>query len=168
MHRVSLLMICLASGCSLVTVEQSSFPPLEVQAEAPAPRVVLTKSSIKIKEKVQFALDSADLLPASHSLLDEVAQVLRDNPQIKLVRVEGHTDTTGNRDYNMRLSKMRAASVRAYLVNQGIAPERMIPEGYGPTKPIASNSNEKGRERNRRVEFNILEQGPKKTIVRDK
>lgn len=170
MHRlIAPFFVCsLATGCSLVTVEQSAFPPLEVQAErppAPEPRVVLTESSIKINEKVQFAIDSDDLLPESHSLLNEVAAVLKKNPQIELVRVEGHTDNTGKRDYNMRLSMMRAASVRAYLVNQGISPERLVPKGFGPQRPIASNDTEAGRDKNRRVEFNILKQGPKKTVV---
>lgn len=163
------LVLCsLVTGCSLVTVEQKAFPPLAVQAErppAPEPKVVLTASSIKINDKVQFALNSADLLPASYPLLNEVAKVIKDNPQIAVIQVEGHTDNSGKHDYNMRLSMQRAASVRAYLVNQGIDPNRLVPKGFGPDKPITTNGTEAGREKNRRVEFNILKQGPKKTAV---
>ncbi len=158
------------SGCSLVTVEQSPFDPLDIRAERPPPpppRVVLTESSIQINEKVQFELGKATLLPASHSLLDEVAQVLKENPQITKISVEGHTDTTGGMARNQELSRQRAESVRSYLASKGIAGKRMVAHGYGPERPIASNDTEEGREANRRVEFNILEQGPKKVLVQD-
>ena len=86
------LALCLATlgGCSIITVEQQPFAPLRVTGKRPPPpppRVVLTESSIQIGEKVQFGFDSADILPASHGLLTEVAQVLRDNPQIELVQI---------------------------------------------------------------------------------
>jgi outer membrane protein OmpA-like peptidoglycan-associated protein len=159
----------LAPGCTF-TVVQQPFAPLQVQAKRPAPpppRVVLTESSIQIKEKVQFAFDSAEILPASHGLLGEVAQVFKDNPQIELVQVEGHTDSTGKADYNRKLSQRRAESVRAFLVSAGIDGKRLQSKGFGPDRPIADNGAEEGKEANRRVELNILKQGPKKTLVQD-
>jgi len=156
-------------GCGLITVEKD-FAPMQIRAERgepPPPRVVLTESSIQILEKVQFELGSANLLEVSFPLLDEVARVLADNEQIKLIQIEGHTDSSGGAARNRELSKQRADSVREYLIGKGIEKGRMVAKGFGPDKPIASNDTPEGREANRRVEFNILEQGPKKTIVQE-
>jgi OmpA-OmpF porin, OOP family len=160
----------LATGCSLVTVKQDPFPPLAIRAERPAPppaRVVLTESSIQITEKVQFELGKAALLDVSFPLLDEVAKVLVDNPQIELLQVEGHTDATGGAARNRQLSQQRAESVRQYLVGKGVAKGRLVAKGFGPDKPIGDNESPDGREANRRVEFNIVKQGPKKTLVQE-
>lgn len=166
-----LLLVSLASACSLITVKQDPFPPLEVTAKAPPPkppRVVLTASSIKITEKVQFKLGSAEILPESFGLLDDVASVLRDNPQIERIQVEGHTDSTGSARINKKLSQARAESVMTYLVGKGVGKKRLVAKGFGPDRPVADNATEQGREANRRVEFNILKQGPKKTVVQDR
>jgi OmpA-OmpF porin, OOP family len=158
------------TGCSLITVKQDPFPALEISATRPPPgpsRVVLTASSITIGEKVQFQTGSAEILAVSHGLLDEVAKVLVDNPQIELLQVEGHTDSTGTAALNRRLSQQRAESVMAYLTSKGVAARRMKAKGFGPDTPIADNTTDEGKEQNRRVEFNILKQGPKKTVVQD-
>jgi OOP family OmpA-OmpF porin len=156
-------------ACSFVVVQQP-FEPLPIRAKRPAPpppRVVLTPSSIQIGEKIQFAFDSAEILPASHGLLGEVATLLRENAQIEVLQIEGHTDSTGKPDYNRELSRKRAESVRAFLVKAGIEGRRLAAKGFGPDRPIAENETEAGKERNRRVEFNIVKQGPKKTLVQD-
>ena len=172
MKRLSLIVpiVTVLAGCSLVTVQQEPFEPLQVTAKQPPPkpqRVVLTDSSIKISDKVQFKLGSAELLPESFGLLDEVVGVLRDNPQIELLQVEGHTDSTGGAAINRKLSGERAASVRTYLTGKGIEAKRLVAKGFGPDRPIATNDTPEGQEQNRRVEFNILKQGPKKTLVDD-
>lgn len=166
------VMTAAATGaCSLFTIEQEPFPPLSIQARRgapPPPRVVLTASSIKINEKIQFALGSAEILPASDGLLGEIAQMMTENPQIELLQVEGHTDSTGSAELNKRLSRERAESVRKHLVERGKVPgKRLSAVGFGPDKPIASNDTDADRELNRRVEFNIVKQGPKKTLVQD-
>jgi OmpA-OmpF porin, OOP family len=169
-HLLFAALVAAGPGCSLITVQQEPFPPLEIRAERPPPappRVVLTASSVAIGEKVQFATGSAEILPVSHGLLDEVAKVLTDNPQIELLQVEGHTDSTGTAALNRRLSQQRAESVMKYLASRGVAAGRMQAKGFGPDKPIADNTSDDGRDKNRRVEFNILKQGPKKTVVRD-
>ena len=143
---------------------------MEVKAERPPPgpdRVILTPSNIAISDKVQFETGKADLKPVSHSLLDEVVAVMKDNPQIEIVEVEGHTDSTGSADLNRKLSQARAESVIKYLVSKGIKKGRLEPKGYGPDRPIADNNEEAGRDANRRVEFFIAKQGPKKVIVKD-
>ena len=159
-----------AGACSLVTVQQDPFPPLEIRAERPPPpppRVVLTDSNIQILDKVQFETGSDKLLPVSFPLLDQVAQVMVDNPQIELVEIQGHTDSTGAAAYNRTLSNKRAESVKRYLTEHGVARARLTAKGFGPDMPVASNDTAEGREANRRVEFKILKQGPKKTIVQE-
>jgi OmpA-OmpF porin, OOP family len=170
MRLVLIAALLAASGCSLITVAQDPFPPLEVKAERGAPppaRVVLTASSIQIGEKIQFATGSAEILPASFGLLDEIAKVFADNPQIEVVDIEGHTDAVGGAAANKKLSMARAGSVKAYLQKKGIAAARLQAKGFGLDKPIGDNATEEGREQNRRVEFNIVKQGPKKTVVQD-
>jgi len=116
--------------------------------------VVVTKTKIEIKQTIYFDFNKATIKPVSFPLLNEVAQALKDNPQIK-VRVEGHTDSRGADAYNMNLSQKRAESVRTYLIGQAIASDRMEAKGYGKTMPIADNRTEQGRSQNRRVEFII-------------
>jgi len=172
MKLTHLLVLALSTGlgCSLVTVQQSPFAPLEIQAKRPAgppPRVVLTPSSIQIADKVQFGFDSAEILPASFDLLKEVAGVLSKNAQIEKMQVEGHTDTSGAAGHNKELSQKRAESVRAFLIKQGVAAKRLVAKGFGPDRPVADNSTDEGKEKNRRVEFNIVKQGQIKTLVQD-
>jgi OmpA-OmpF porin, OOP family len=166
----ALLFIAL-SGCSLLPgTKQEPFPVLEIQAKRPPPgpdRVVLLPSSIVIQDKVQFETGKADIMAVSHKLLDEVAKVFVDNPQIEVVQVEGHTDSTGSADFNRKLSEQRAQSVVKYLASRKVKASRMVAKGFGPDRPVADNADPAGQDANRRVEFNILKQGPKKTIVKD-
>ena len=87
-----------------------------------------------------------------------MAQALRDNMQIKHIRIEGHTDSQGSDASNLKLSQRRADSVMAALIKRQIDPPRMEAVGFGETKPIATNSTAAGRAENRRTEFNIVEQ----------
>ncbi len=166
------LIILVATGCAYIMPQkkQDPFPTVEIKATRPPPgpdRVVLTASNIAILDKVQFDVGKASLLPASFSLLDEVAKVMKDNPQIALVQVEGHTDSTGSADFNRKLSQARAESVVKYLTGKGVKASRFEAKGFGPDRPIADNTTDSGRDANRRVEFNIVTQGPKKTLVKD-
>ncbi len=157
-------------ACSLISVKQDPFPPMQIRADRPPPppsRVVLTASSIEIKDKVQFEFGKAELLEVSSPLLNDVAAMLKDNPQIESLQVEGHTDAIGSAAANRKLSTARAEAVREFLIKQGVAKNRLVAKGFGPDKPIAGNDTDVGREQNRRVEFNILKQGPKKTVVQD-
>jgi OmpA-OmpF porin, OOP family len=169
-HLLFGVVLLAGTGCSLITVKQEPFPPLEIRADRPAAppsRVVLTDSSITIGEKVQFATGSSQILSVSFGLLDEVAKVLADNPQIELLEIDGHTDSTGTAAVNRKLSQQRAEAVMTYLTSKSVAAGRMKAKGFGPDKPIADNATDEGKEKNRRVEFNILKQGPKKTVVHD-
>jgi OOP family OmpA-OmpF porin len=80
---------------------------------------------------------------------------MQENPQIR-VEVSGHTDNSGQPAYNKQLSEKRALSVYNYLVEKGIDKNRLMPIGYGQTKPLADNATEEGRQQNRRIEFRIV------------
>ena len=137
------------------TPEPAAEPP--PPAEPPPERVVVKDEKIEINEKVQFETGSAVLKKESESLLDDVAKALTDHPEIKRVRVEGHTDSRAGDRYNKKLSKARAEAVKDYLVSKGVAGKRLIARGYGEEKPIADNKTEDGMYQNRRVEFTILQ-----------
>lgn len=120
--------------------------------------VVVTKERIEIKEQVFFATGKAKIKRVSFKLLATVAKALVLHPEIRLVRVEGHTDSVGRRPQNLKLSKARATSIREHLIDvNGIEAERLEAEGFGPDRPIADNGTTAGRGMNRRVEFVIVE-----------
>ncbi len=118
--------------------------------------VTITKDQLKILDQVKFVTGSAKLSRASNRLLDNIARVMIAHPEIWKIKIEGHTDNVGKPDKNLKLSQDRAASVVAYLVKKGVAPERLEAIGHGDTAPIEDNSTKKGRAQNRRVEFNIV------------
>ncbi|MBQ9816809.1 MAG: OmpA family protein [Proteobacteria bacterium] len=118
--------------------------------------VELTAGKINIKEQVFFETSKAVIKSESFELLNQVAQLLIDNPHVGNVTVEGHTDSRGKYDYNVKLSQDRAESVMKYLVDRGVDSKRLNAVGYGPDRPIDSNDTKEGRARNRRVEFVVL------------
>jgi OOP family OmpA-OmpF porin len=124
--------------------------------EPPAPRASISEEQIDLMETVQFETDSAVLVDRSKSLLDEVGDLLNKHPEITKVRIEGHTDSKASPKHNMKLSQDRAASVQQYLVDHGVAADRLTTKGFGETKPIADNGTEEGRAKNRRVDFKIV------------
>lgn len=101
---------------------------------------------------VNFELGKAVLLPISRDILSEVARSLVANPQVR-VEVAGHTDSTGSRAVNERLSLARAEAVKAFLIENGVAADRMAVQGYASTQPVATNRTASGRAQNRRVEL---------------
>lgn len=106
-------------------------------------------------EGVNFELNSATLTADARSILLRVAEALRGEPTLRAA-ISGHTDSSGNDAYNLQLSQQRADAVQAFLAGQGIDRSRLVPRGYGETQPVADNSSAAGRERNRRVEFEVL------------
>ncbi|MGC4121612.1 MAG: OmpA family protein [Myxococcales bacterium] len=133
------------------------------QPEPPpaAPVATLKKDSIVINQQVQFELDKAILKPESEKILGAVAQVLASHPELAAIAVEGHTDDSGRAEWNTALSRLRAEAVRDWLIKKGgIAPGRLMADGFGPARPIAPNKDEAGRRMNRRVEFRITSQSP--------
>jgi outer membrane protein OmpA-like peptidoglycan-associated protein len=122
------------------------------------PLVAVTQKEITIKQQVQFAVDSAVILPESNGLLTEIADVLNRNTRIHKVEIQGHTDSNGDDQHNQVLSEDRANSVRSWLVSHGVAGDRLDAKGYGEKKPLVPNVTEGNRQKNRRVQFIIVEQ----------
>jgi outer membrane protein OmpA-like peptidoglycan-associated protein len=133
--------------------------PAKPPPEEPPKRVEVKEDIVDVKETILFEYSGWGLAKESHDVLDEVAKVLNKHTEVKKVRVEGHTDTQGGLNENVRLSQKRANNVVKYLVKQGVDANRLVAEGYGPNKPIADNDTEEGRAKNRRVVFKILEKG---------
>jgi outer membrane protein OmpA-like peptidoglycan-associated protein len=152
--------LAFSDTASIVVAGHPPAPPPPPPPAAPEPpkRVEVQQDQIVIREKIQFETDQAVIKPESFDLLNEITSVVTANPQLKRLSIEGHTDSTGSDKYNQKLSDKRAAAVRTYLVEHGIAPERLVSKGWGEAKPLADNASEAGREQNRRVEFIIVEQ----------
>jgi OOP family OmpA-OmpF porin len=124
------------------------------------PLVQLTKKAIVIRDAIHFEFNKANILADSDTLLTAIAQIFKDHPEIKKVQIEGHTDDKGSAPYNLTLSQKRADAVVKWLVAHGVDKGRLVSKGFGKTKPIADNATEEGREKNRRVEFNIVDPKP--------
>src|SRR5690606_16056548 len=102
-----------------------------------------------------FDIDKATLQPESYPELNRIASLLKERQTMR-IEIAGHTDSTGPDRYNLQLSERRAKAVVTYLVRQGINSNRISVVFFGESKPIAPNTTEEGRQRNRRVEFKIL------------
>jgi len=108
-----------------------------------------------VMDSIYFEIDRAYLKKESLDVLDRVIAILKKNPSMK-IEVRGHTDSTGEKAHNQRLSERRADAVVEYMIKNGISPERLAAVGFGAEKPIASNAEEEGRKKNRRTEFYII------------
>lgn len=155
----------LLSACN-TTIFYEGAGPISISGEAKARKKIplkkvkaaLRNKKIEIDEKVQFEVNQAIIKPESDELLEDVAQVMRDNPHVKKIAIEGHASADGDDGQNLKLSDARAKAVMAHLVAKGkIDPSRLTAEGFGEKRPIADNNTEEGREKNRRVEFNVVD-----------
>ncbi len=118
--------------------------------------IEIKEDKIELKQKIFFEFNKAKIKgKGSFDLLDQIVDALLTRKNIK-IKIEGHTDDKGNDAYNKKLSQSRADAVKDYLASKGVSEDRLESIGYGEEKPIASNKTEKGREMNRRVEFNIV------------
>ncbi|MGD8845698.1 MAG: OmpA family protein [Desulfobacteraceae bacterium] len=121
----------------------------------PTKRAEVTAAGTWLYKDIQFEVNKSDLKASSYPTLNEIVDALNTQPGLK-IEIQGHTDNTGDRDYNLDLSLKRARSVRSYLISRGVDGSRMTSRGYGPDRPIESNTTKQGRARNRRVEINPL------------
>ena len=127
----------------------------------PIPKVKtasLTDGEVVISQQINFEFAKSTILPDSFFILDEVTDVMLRNPRLRQVRVEGHTDDVGGAERNQVLSEDRALAVTKYLSDHGVEANRLQAQGYGLTKPLASNKTDAGRAKNRRVQFRIIDQ----------
>jgi len=147
--------------------EDSIIDPEDACPDAPGPAAKdpekngcplarIESAQIVILEAVRFANNSDVILPASEPLLLAVLRVIDTHPEIGALEVHGHTDDKGRENYNLQLSKRRAASVAKWLVKHGLAKSRITSFGFGKTRPLVPNDSDQNRQRNRRVEFHII------------
>lgn len=130
-------------------------PAVAAPAPTPAPEVPPVKKKIVLRG-VNFDFDKAVIRADAEPILDEAARVLKESGEAN-VAVEGYTDSVGTDSYNQTLSVRRANAVRDYLEGHGVAGDRLTVEGFGETKPVASNDTSEGRAQNRRVELQVAE-----------
>jgi len=121
-------------------------------------RAALKQGKVEITEKVMFETGKAVIDAASFELLNDIAELLVKHPEVKKVRIEGHTDNRGNAAANTKLSQDRADAVRTYLTGKGVEVARLDAAGFGPTRPLDPAATDEAWEKNRRVEFMIVEE----------
>jgi OOP family OmpA-OmpF porin len=143
----------LALGKERVTIEVDELSEVVIRL-APT-RVAVTRDKIEILEKVYFDTAKDTIKTESYPLLDEIVGILAERQDILKVRIEGHTDERGGASSNQSLSERRAASVMRYLVDKGIAEDRLVSQGFGESQPVDPGHNATAWDKNRRVEFMI-------------
>ena len=125
------------------------------KVEPPQPVDTLQVGDVVQMWEVFFEIDSYELLQQSYKELTTLLEKLQANPEMK-IELRGHTDNTGTKEGNRRLSENRAKAVMEYLVERGISAKRLTAKGFGESMPIDSNETPEGRSRNRRVEYKVL------------
>lgn len=132
----------------------------------PAPGAPLTlEQVVTLPAPIEFKFDTAIMLPGAEVYLNQVLVVLQQHPEVQKLEIQGHTSSEGGPEYNMRLSNDRAKAVFTWLVDHGIDAQRLVPHGYGLTQPLVPNDSEPHRQKNRRVQFRLLEQTPGSTPI---
>jgi OOP family OmpA-OmpF porin len=145
----------------------SAAPPA---APPPAPKAIkgdVKGSRINIPGNIVYDTAKATIKPESEPTLTQLNQFLVDNPQVTKLRIEGHTDSDGDDDVNMKLSGARAKAVAAWLVAKGISADRLLAVGFGEEKPLVPNTTKENKEQNRRTEFHIAQIDGKNFLGRD-
>jgi OOP family OmpA-OmpF porin len=128
-------------------------PPAKPAPAKPKPKPVAEK--VTLAADVLFDFDKSVLKPEGKNKLDDLASKVR-AINLEVVIAIGHTDSIGSDAYNQKLSVRRAESVKAYLVSKGVEPNRIYTEGKGEKQPVASNKTKEGRQKNRRVEIEVI------------
>lgn len=130
-----------------------NLPDREVQKNVPITPLV-TGVTVTLRN-IHFDTNKSSLKPVSHPELDRLLKLLKENPKIR-IELAGHTDNVGGSEFNRSLSENRTNTVRQFLLDKGIAPDRIETVGYGEDQPVAPNDTEEGRAQNRRVDFKII------------
>lgn len=165
------LVLGMAVGCGSGKVEVSTAtnapppPPPQASAVAPQPQpvmvvgdAVLEGDRIKIAKSIFYDTDKDEIRPESFSVLNNVAEILKQRPDIVQLTVEGHTDNQGSTEHNLRLSERRSNAVVRYLVSVGVRTPMVAP-GYGASAPVCFTNDDGCRAQNRRVEFRVKRSG---------
>ncbi|HLV67548.1 MAG TPA: OmpA family protein [Polyangiaceae bacterium] len=150
------------------TTPATEAPP----AKANTPPARQSKATVRgdvvmLPAAVEFEPGTTTLRAGSEAPLEQLRLFLVENPRVTKLRIEGHTDNTGDAANNEKLSGERALALKKWLVDRGIQKERLIAVGFGQTKPVADNSTEEGRKQNQRVEFRLAELGGRRYLDQD-
>ena len=169
--RINLLTICILSALSFYSCKSKNMlvnPGAVISKDGTDDGLNNVKGEFKdasrTNEGIKFTLSSDLLFPTNSSYLTNAAKAELDKlsdllnaDRNKKIRVDGHTDSTGDATYNQWLSEKRATSVKAYLESAGVYGSRISTKGHGQTAPVADNKTPDGRQKNRRVEVVILD-----------
>jgi outer membrane protein OmpA-like peptidoglycan-associated protein len=136
--------------------------PAAPAAEPEPPPAPVAPAPVELTQVVRFDKNESAISSSYESTLDEVAKQLADHPEVEVVAIEGHADDRGSPELNDRLSRSRAEAVRTALVKRGVAKKRLKTQGFGTTRPVASNDTDESRAQNRRVELRIEKQSEPK------
>ena len=146
-----------ATGCQLDSDKDGVVDGVDKCPNSPADKPVdangCTITSVVLKN-VNFASNSSELTPGSSVELDKAVAAMKKYPDLR-IEIAAHTDSMGDAGYNQSLSEKRANSVRDYMIDKGIAANRMDAKGYGESQPVADNATKQGRQANRRVELKV-------------
>jgi OOP family OmpA-OmpF porin len=155
------------TGCghAKVHVETAQAPDPPPPAPAPVPEPVkeqpkeIVDNKIVLPGELEFEVNRATIKDTAQSreILETLAKILKDNPKITKLRVEGHTDSSGSAKKNMKLSQARAEAVVKWLASHEIDANRLTAQGFGPTRPTTDNDTPEHRALNRRTEFHLQE-----------
>lgn len=155
-----------ANGCPIDTDKDGVADYIDRCPDTPAGSKVDANGCVVVNDEakkafgdamygIQFETNSKVIKPTSNPILNNVVNVLKNNPQYNKVEVAGHADSVGPEDYNLNLSQQRADEVKKYIVNKGVNAARLNAVGYGETQPVADNATPEGRSQNRRVDFKV-------------
>lgn len=145
MRYLTFLMTAALVGAALAA-------PASADLRPPAREYTLEGNRLVLPGPMEFKAGTAELLPASTKNLNVIAGYLKDKAYISLMRIEGHVDSSGSGDAGQRLSEQRALAVTKALVKQGVECKRLLPVGFGATKPVAANDSAEGRAKNQRID----------------
>jgi outer membrane protein OmpA-like peptidoglycan-associated protein len=146
-------------GCKAHVQAKTAETPKPAPAAEPAPAPVVQDDKIVLPGDIEFATNRATIRETEQStnVLNQLADVMKKNPNITKLRIEGHTDAVGSPAKNLKLSQKRAEAVAAWLVAHEVEKGRLLTVGYGQTRPLVDNTTPEHRAQNRRTEFHIQE-----------
>lgn len=153
---VALCMTVVLSGCA-TTGKIGEVSKFDITTASPddIAKALKKDGRVVISGGILFETDSAELTPSAEDLVRRISDTMRADPDLR-VAVVGHTDSTGDFNYNLRLSERRARAMVKALVDDGVSPNRLTGVGVGPLSPAASNDTAEGRAQNRRVELVLI------------
>lgn len=149
---VAIGLVVLAGLAILTTSKDQSPDNIQVAKAGISFYESLQQNGKFVVNDIHFAFNSLDLKPESMTIIETIAEMMEDHPEVRL-SVEGHTDAHGASNYNQELSASRAGAVRQALIKEGVDPSRLKAAGFGESQPVADNGSDAGRAKNRRVEF---------------